>query len=586
MSSFASWITARVASFVVVLPLVLLAALHSTPVAAQWLPDGAAVCTAAGDQTLISAVPDGSSGVIVFWEDRRAVPARVRAQRLNSAGVAQWAAGGIEISSLASAQTAPVATGDGVGGAIVAWEQDGGASAYDVWAQRVDGAGVRQWGANGVVVAGSNGSQWKPLIISDFRQILVTTPGALIAYESTALDAGDLYVAALDANGAVRWITFAAVGPGRQGPAALVSDGSGTTVANPKGAMLAWRDERVSADQGEIYAQRVSSLGSPLWAAGGMQVCAAGALTGAPSLLQVATGTAIVAWPRFTGLSRSDIDIRADRIGGAGSWAVNGVAVCDFGGRRGDVVLVRDAAFGAILAWRDQRNFFEPRVYAQRIDQFGVGRWADDGIPIGEGLAPEASVEIGSSVAGGVITWTDKRYGNDDLFAQRIDSTGTKFWNPWGVPVTRAANLQYEQVVISDGANGAIVVWHDYRGADGDIYAQRLFDGGIVDVAPLPSAPALRLQLGAAVPNPLRAGSAFALDLPAESPVDAEVVAVDGRRVRTLLAREARPAGRSTLHWDGRDERGASVPPGLYFVRVVAGTASAAQRVVIARSGS
>ncbi len=572
------------AAFVTGAPIVIcLILVHSLiaaiPAFAQWLPDGAAVCTAAGDQTLVAAVPDGSSGVIVFWEDRRAVPARVRAQRLNAAGVAQWTADGIEISSLAGAQTAPVATVDGVGGAIVAWEAD--TNAGDVYAQRIDGAGVRQWGANGVIVAGSNGTQWKPLIVSDFRPVLVTTPGALIAYESTALDAGDLYVAALDAGGAVRWITFAAVGPGRQGPAALVTDGSSTTQSNPRGALLAWRDERVDANQGEIYAQRVSSAGAPLWGAGGALVCPEGALTGAPSLVQVAAGTGIVAWSRFTGLSRSDIDVRAERIGGAGSWGTNGVAVCDFGGRRGNVSIVRDAALGAIVAWRDQRSFFEPRVYAQRIDQFGVARWADDGIPVGGELAPEGNVATGPANAGGVVTWTDRRYGNDDLFAQRVDSTGTLFWNPWGVPVTRAANLQYEQVVIGDGASGAIVVWHDYRGVDGDIYAQRVFNGEVVGLDPLPASSPRSLRLGPAVPNPVRAGCALALDLPVASTVDAEVLAVTGRRVRTLLVGDARLAGRSTLRWDGCDDRGAPAAPGLYFVRVVAGSIVESQRVVV-----
>jgi hypothetical protein len=267
-------------------------------------------------------------------------------------------------------------------------------------------------------------------------------------------------------------------------------------------------------------------------------------------------------------------------VGGAGSWAVNGVVACGVDGQQTGVLLARDAAFGAIVAWVDQRSI-EARIYAQRIDQNGVARWAAGGIPVGGGLAPEASSAIAPSSAGGVVSWADRRYGDTDLFAQRVDSTGTHYWNPWGVPVTRAANDQYEHVSISDGANSAILVWRDYRGGDADIYAQRLFDGGIVDVADPAAAPTTGVRLGAAVPNPLRAGCTLALDLPAPTRVDAEVVGVTGRRVRALRAGEAMPAGRSTLRWDGRDDRGAAVAPGLYFVRVVAGSAVAAQRVVV-----
>jgi flagellar hook assembly protein FlgD len=45
---------------------------------------------------------------------------------------------------------------------------------------------------------------------------------------------------------------------------------------------------------------------------------------------------------------------------------------------------------------------------------------------------------------------------------------------------------------------------------------------------------------------------------------------VGGRLVRTLL-RDDRPAGRHSVTWDGRDERGRIVPAGVYFVRLEAG---------------
>ena len=566
----------------VALLLALIPLFVAAPASAQWVPDGAVVCTATGEQLAPVVVSDGSGGVIVFWQDQRAVPTRVRAQRLNAAGIAQWTAGGVVVSSLAGAQTAPVATVDAVGGAIVAWEQDGGGSGLDIWAQRLDGAGVRQWGANGALVSGSNGNQWRPLIVSDGRPVVVTTPGAIIAYESTALDAGDLYVTALDAAGAFRWATFAAVGPGRQGPAVMVNDGSGTTQTNPKGVLLAWRDERVDPNEGEIYAQRVNSLGAPQWGAGGTLVCDSDALSGAPALVQVASATGIVAFSRFTGLSRSDIEIRAERIGGAGSWGVNGVSVCDFGGRRGEASLQRDGAFGAIVAWRDQRNFFKAQIYAQRVDQNGAPRWAEDGLQLGGDQAAEGALATAPASAGAVLAWTDRRHGSYDVFAQRVDTTGTKLWNPWGMPATRAAGEQYSPVVIGDGAGGAILVWTDYRNqVDADLYAQRLFNGGIVDVEPNAPATSAVAQLGPAVPNPLRTGCALVLDLPVAATIDAVVHGVDGRRVRALAVGEARPAGRSSLRWDGRDRDGRAVAPGIYFVRMTVGAASLVQRIAV-----
>jgi len=45
---------------------------------------------------------------------------------------------------------------------------------------------------------------------------------------------------------------------------------------------------------------------------------------------------------------------------------------------------------------------------------------------------------------------------------------------------------------------------------------------------------------------------------------------VAGRRVRTLLDRESRPAGAHTVEWDGRDGKGASVSSGVYIARIEA----------------
>jgi flagellar hook assembly protein FlgD len=54
--------------------------------------------------------------------------------------------------------------------------------------------------------------------------------------------------------------------------------------------------------------------------------------------------------------------------------------------------------------------------------------------------------------------------------------------------------------------------------------------------------------------------------------VDLAIHSVDGRRVRTL-AHGMFDAGEHVLTWEGTDDRGVPVRPGLYFVRLdVAGT--------------
>ncbi len=64
--------------------------------------------------------------------------------------------------------------------------------------------------------------------------------------------------------------------------------------------------------------------------------------------------------------------------------------------------------------------------------------------------------------------------------------------------------------------------------------------------------------------------------------VTLQVYDVRGRRVRSLLHGEF-GQGRQVIEWDGRDDHGMSVAPGVYFVRWTGGGGSGAEKVTILR---
>ena len=57
---------------------------------------------------------------------------------------------------------------------------------------------------------------------------------------------------------------------------------------------------------------------------------------------------------------------------------------------------------------------------------------------------------------------------------------------------------------------------------------------------------------------------------------------ISGRVVR-MLVDDPRPAGRFTVVWDGRDERGGAVASGVYFYEVVIGDFRQAKKLVVLR---
>ena len=88
--------------------------------------------------------------------------------------------------------------------------------------------------------------------------------------------------------------------------------------------------------------------------------------------------------------------------------------------------------------------------------------------------------------------------------------------------------------------------------------------------------PALR------VPNPLVGSGTIEVLVARSMPATVAIYDVRGRRVRRLFERTLSP-GPNTSHWDGTDDAGRAVPPGIYLVRITAGSKSATQKLTFVR---
>ena len=128
-----------------------------------------------------------------------------------------------------------------------------------------------------------------------------------------------------------------------------IPDGAGGTI-------VAWFDERAGIGNGDIYAQRISATGTPLWAASGVVLCTAGGEQTVPVILSDGTGGAIVAW-----LDRrnSSWNLYAQRISADGSvqWTADGVALCTpTASQVARASIASDGLGGAIVTWFDVRS--------------------------------------------------------------------------------------------------------------------------------------------------------------------------------------------------------------------------------------
>jgi hypothetical protein len=123
------------------------------------------------------------------------------------------------------------------------------------------------------------------------------------------------------------------------------------------------------------------------------------------------------------------------------------------------------------------------------------------------------------------------------------------------------------------------IVTADNNQADNSFYAFRV-DEGMVSVDA--DAPPTSTGLTGVAPNPTPGGTHLDFALTRPGAVTLDVLDASGRRVASLGGNFA--AGRQQLTWDGRDEAGARLPAGLYFVRMrVAGRDVGTRRITLLR---
>ncbi len=328
------------------------------------------------------------------------------------------------------------------------------------------------WPADSLVnvsLCTATGDQCYPTSVSD------GAGGAIVTWHDERSGNQDIYAQRISVDGTVQWtadgVALCTATGEQEGPT-ITSDGAG-------GAIVTWHDER--SGNGDIYAQRISADGTPLWTANGVALCTATGEQEGPTIASDGAAGAIVAWQD----QRSgNGDIYAQRISAAGTvqWTANGVGLCTATGSQYYPTSVSDDAGGAIVTWYDERSGTNSDIYAQRISAAGAVQWTANGAVLCTATGNQYYPTLVSDGAGGaIVTWYDYRSGNYDIYAQRISAAGTVQWTANGVALCTTTGEQYTPTLASDGAGGAIVIWDDFRsGTNSDIYAQRISAAGAV----------------------------------------------------------------------------------------------------------
>ncbi len=330
---------------------------------------------------------------------------------------------------------------------------------------------------NPVCVQQSN--QEKTAIASD------GSGGSYIVWVDGRVAGPDIYAQHIDAAGVIKWTSDGIAlcnAIDYQGSPAIIPDGNG-------GAIITWMDYRNGNDN-DIYAQHIDGNGTMLWDDNGKAIFKGTGDQAHPIVATDGTGGAIIAWLDQSIPGARDYKIKTERIDANGQlvWGSSSMAVtiADTVGTKSNPVIIADGNGGAIVAWTDFRSYYGGNsatdIYAQRIDGTGSIRWGNNGKIVSNTNGYEDFPAMASDgIGGAVITWQDDRNEVDqNIYAQRMSAGGTALWAANGIKVCDASKNQTYPVIISYQSGGVIIAWNDLRNFGGSaIYAQRVNGNGI-----------------------------------------------------------------------------------------------------------
>ena len=450
--------------------------LSATSALAAWTHDPSLnlpVCTVGGNQLNVTIAPDGQGGAFVAWEDYRtpANGADVYAQHVLKSGALDpaWPANGLAVVAIAGAQTVPVATSDGAGGVIIAWQDHRGTS-NDIYAQRISAAGtiVAPWPANGKALSTLTNEDTQPSIVgdgaggawvvwtryfggSDYDPILThvfansslvfasgydldnapstesnpsiavdDSGGCFVAYQTNAGGAYDIRVTRMKADGTNPWNYYFCQAANDQTIPVIADDGRGS-------ATVAWVDARAGTGDTDVYGIRVlgSGIRAPGYFSDGSNFASGGGGVDASPLAIVpdgAGGEYVIYQTCFFGCTESVIRVGPNGVYAPG-WTNPGTVLN--GGALNTAI--PDGLGGMIVAGASIISLTAEYPAAAHITPAGNSGpgWALPSLVSNTGAPMSLPVITTDGAGGAILAWAELRNNSDyDVFAQRIEHFG------------------------------------------------------------------------------------------------------------------------------------------------------------------
>jgi hypothetical protein len=550
--------------------ILILLTIISLPVFAQWNSNTAVntlVSDEAGEQSVqkLALCPDGST--YYTWFDNRSGGYAVYIQKLNAAGVPQFAAGGLLVSN--NPQNTSLVDweliADNNNNAIVTFTDIRAGGTINPYAYMISPAGTMLWGANGVALSDSvNSFQPNPKVVQ-------TSDGNYVFFWRIGSGPQKLALQKLNAAGVKQWGSSpiywtSGTNENYDWPAIVPSD-NGSVIVMFSG----YTGSFISPANYRIYSQKVSSAGARVWNATQDTVYSLGRVSGfyTPRLFSDGNNGAVYCWhDDRNAVNLTTGYVQRKNSSGTVQFPVNGSAVSGNTSNNHftPVAAYMPATGETVVAWQEA-NSGQTQVgfYAQKFSPTGSRLWGTDGLiiqPLGSDQPVAYNVVTKDTTA--VISFSQSAAGNTNIIkALKVGTSGTYLWpgNIVTASSISSSKIRLNHVILTNGMS--VLCWQDKRNDGGGIYAQNInFDGtfgtpvGVVNITgELPT----QFSLGQNYPNPFNPSTLITYSLPANGNVTLAVYDSRGSVVAELAGGEQN-AGNYNVSFDAR-----GLSSGIYF---------------------
>ena len=255
----------------------------------MWEVDGIPVFPSDSLQSNPKLIADEAGGFYVVWWDVIGYDQwHIMAHRFDTNGKPLWKTP-IVVSPLEGMQGEPRTISDGDGGLIVVWQIYDNFINDSLYAQRIDQAGIKRWGENGVTICNAPGIQKHASLVND-------NYGGFIAIWRDERDIyADLYGQRIDADGKLQWkengIPICTAGGHQDRPFLVRGQGDRFFLA-----WLDFREDYGEESQNAIYGQQIDLDGKTLWEKDGVSICTVKGEQQPPFVVRTESGDLIVVW--------------------------------------------------------------------------------------------------------------------------------------------------------------------------------------------------------------------------------------------------------------------------------------------------